>query len=170
MTRKLISPILLLSACTLPCSAEPALPTLFSDHMVLQEGREIQVWGKGSVGERITVTLAANSSSTTTDAHGSWRVHLPALPAGGPFTLTVRGQKEVRFQDVMIGEVWIASGQSNMAFSLDGAEGAADEVPKANYPQIRLFNVPKRIAVLPQENTLPAHWEICTPDSAKAFS
>ena len=70
----------------------------------------------------------------------------------------------------MIGEVWIASGQSNMTFSLDSAEGAATEVPKADYPQIRLFTVPRKIALSPQEDTLPAHWQICTPDNAKSFS
>ena len=70
----------------------------------------------------------------------------------------------------MIGEVWIASGQSNMTFSLDSAEGAASEVPKADYPQIRLFTVPRKIALSPQEDTLPVHWQICTPDNAKSFS
>jgi len=70
----------------------------------------------------------------------------------------------------MIGEVWIASGQSNMTFSLESAEGAATEVPKADYPQIRLFTVPRKIALSPQQDTLPAGWKICTPDNAKGFS
>ena len=70
----------------------------------------------------------------------------------------------------MIGEVWIASGQSNMTFSLDSAEGAATEVPKANFPQIRLFTVPRKIALSPQETTFPAAWKVCTPDNAKGFS
>ena len=92
------------------------------------------------------------------------------MTAGGPFILTVQGKKPVVIKDVMIGEVWIASGQSNMTFSLDGAENAATELPNANYPQIRLFTVPKKIALSPQQNTLPAHWEICSPDTAKRFS
>ena len=150
--------------------AAPVLPTLFSDHMVLQQGREIHVWGKADAGEKITVALAGNSASTTTDSRGGWSVRLPALSAGGPFTLNVRGQKEIVIRDVMIGEVWIASGQSNMAFGLEGAEGAVTEVPRANDPQLRLFTVPKRISVSPQDDTLPAHWEPCTPDTAKGFS
>lgn len=85
-------------------------------------------------------------------------------------SLVIHGKKEVTIKDVMIGEVWIASGQSNMAFSLDGVENAETEVPRANYPQIRLFSVPKKIALTPQDNTLPAHWEICTPETAKSFS
>ena len=155
---------------SLNCWADPSLPTLFSDHMVLQQGREIHVWGKADPAEQIIATLGEHSSRATADRHGNWSLHLPAMQAGGPFILTVHGKKEVVIKDVLIGEVWIASGQSNMTFSLDGSEGAATEVPKAYYPQIRLFTVPKKIAVTPQANTLPAHWEICTPDTAKNFS
>jgi len=152
------------------CWADPELPTLFSEHMVLQQSRKIPIWGKADPGEQVTVTLAGRTSSAAADEHGRWSVRLAELPAGGPFTLTVRGKKEIVIKDVMIGEVWIASGQSNMAFSLSGAEGGAEEVAKANYPQIRLFTVPKKIALSPQENTLAAHWQICTPDTAKDFS
>jgi len=159
---------LLISAA--PCFADPVLPTLFSDHMVLQQGREIAIWGTADHGEAVTVTLAGRTSSSTADAHGNWSLHLAALSAGGPFTLSVRGKKEIQIKDVMIGEVWLASGQSNMAFSLSGAENAATEVPNASNPQIRLFTVPKKIALSLQANTLPAHWELCTPDTAKSFS
>jgi sialate O-acetylesterase len=152
------------------CWADPVLPTLLSDHMVLQQGREIHIWGKGDAGETVTVSVAGHATTTTTDGRHQWSVRLPALVAGGPFTLTVQGNKKIEIKDVMIGEVWIASGQSNMTFSLDGAEGAATEVPKANYPQIRLFTVPRKIALSPQEDTLPARWKICTPDNAKDFS
>ena len=152
------------------CFADPVLPNLFSDHMVLQQGREIHVWGQGDSGEVVNVTLAGQSSRATADVHGGWSVHLPPLHSGGPYTLVVRGKKEITIKDVMVGEVWIASGQSNMTFSLDGVENAATEVAKANYPQIRLFTVPKKIALTSQENTLAAHWEICTPETAKSFS
>jgi sialate O-acetylesterase len=138
--------------------------------MVLQQGREIHLWGKADAAEKITVTLAGHTATTTTDIHNHWSVQLPALSAGGPFTLAVQGKKKIEIRDVMIGEVWIASGQSNMTFALDSAEGAATEVPKADYPQIRLFTVPRKIALSPQEDTLPAHWQICTPDNAKSFS
>lgn len=156
--------------CGLFCWADPVLPTLISDHMVLQQGREIHLWGNADAEEAITVSLAGHTATATTDAAHRWSVRLPALSAGGPFTLTIQGNKKIEIKDVMIGEVWIASGQSNMTFSLDGAEGAATEVPKANYPQIRLFTVPRKIALSPQENTLPAAWKICTPDNAKGFS
>lgn len=150
--------------------ADPVLPSFISDHMVLQQGREIHVWGKADAAEKIVVRLAGHAASTTTDARNHWSVQLPPLSAGGPFTLIVQGNKTIEIKDVMIGEVWIASGQSNMTFSLDSAEGAASEVPKADYPQIRLFTVPRKIALSPQEDTLPVHWQICTPDNAKSFS
>ena len=150
--------------------ADPLLPTLFSDHMVFEQWREIHVWGKADPGESITASLGAERASATTDARGNWSIDLPPRRAGGPFTLSIRGKREIRFKDVMIGEVWIASGQSNMAFQLSGAQGAAAEIPNANHPEIRFFTVPKKIALSPQENTLPAHWEICTSETAKNFS
>jgi len=156
--------------CAHTCLADPSLPTLFTDHMVLQQGREIRVWGNAYPAEWISISLGGKSTSVFADRDGAWSARLPAFTAGGPFTLIVRGKKEIVVRDVMIGEVWIASGQSNMTFSLDGAENAATEVPKADYSQIRLFTVPRRIALDPQKNTRPAHWEICTPDTAKSFS
>ena len=162
------------AAAVLPSSmclwADPVLPTLFSDHMVLQQNREIHVWGNADPAETITVTLGANSGHTVANSHGDWSLRLPSMKAGGPFTLVIHGKRDVVTKDVMVGEVWIASGQSNMTFPLDGVANAATELPKANNSQIRLFNVPKKIALTPQDNTLPAHWEICTPDTAKSFS
>jgi sialate O-acetylesterase len=134
----------------LSCWADPILPHLLTDHMVLQQDREIHIWGKADPGEKITVTLAHNTTSSDTDADGRWSVHLAAMRAGGPFTLAVVGKKTILLRDVMIGEVWIASGQSNMAFALRDSLGATEEIPKADYPQMRLFTVPKKIALDPQ--------------------
>jgi len=120
-------------------------------------------------GEDIKVTLAGNASSVKTDSQGHWGVHLPAMSAGGPFTLTIQGKKNIRLKDVMIGEVWVASGQSNMNFELSGSVGGA-AVMNADYPQIRLFTVPQKISLQPQQNTLPAAWQVCSPETAKHFS
>jgi sialate O-acetylesterase len=138
--------------------------------MVLQQGREIHVWGKADHGEAITAKIAGHTANTVANLHGEWSLRLPSMKAGGPFTLVIHGRKDFVIKDLMIGEVWIASGQSNMSFSLDGVENAAAELANASNPQIRLFNVPKKIALTPQESTLQAHWEICTPDTAKNFS
>ena len=150
--------------------AVPVLPHVISDHMVLQRNREIHIWGLADPGENITVTLARNTRSVKTDSEGHWSVHLPTMSAGGPFTLTIQGKKTIVLKDVMIGEVWIASGQSNMAFGLSASVGGVAEVTNADYPQIRLFTVPQKIALQPEQNTRPATWQICSPDSAKDFS
>ena len=138
--------------------------------MVLQRDFEIPVWGWAEPGERISVSLAERRRDTVTGADGRWKVVLPALPAGGPFVLMVRGQETVVVKDVMLGEVWVASGQSNMTYALSGAADAAEEIPQAIYPDIRLFTVPKRIALTPQADTLPAAWQVCSPETAKDFS
>lgn len=164
----LLVSVLLLHPMT--ARAEPRLPYLFTDHMVLQQGMNISVWGWADSEEHIAVILGANTRETVASADGRWSVSLPAMHAGGPFTLTVRGKKTLLVKDVLLGEVWIASGQSNMTYALSGAAGAAEEIPAARYPQMRFFTVPKKIALTPQENTLPAAWEICTPDTAKIFS
>ncbi len=138
--------------------------------MVLQQGRAIRIWGKADPAEKISVSLVVNTRNVDTDAGGQWVVHFAAMPAGGPFTLTVAGKKTIIIKDVMIGEVWVASGQSNVTFALSGSADAAEEVPKADYPDIRLFMVPKKDALDPQADTLPASWQPCTPDTAKDFS
>jgi sialate O-acetylesterase len=150
--------------------AVPVLPNLIGDHMVLQRDREIHIWGFADPGEDVTATLGGNASYVKTGPAGDWSVHLPPMPAGGPFTLTIQGKKTIAVKDVLIGEVWVASGQSNMTFGLSGSVGGAEELAHADYPQIRLFTVPKRIALQPQRNTLPATWQICSPESAKDFS
>jgi sialate O-acetylesterase len=159
-----------LTAASLHCWADPVLPNLFSDHVVLQQGGHTRVWGTADPAEEIAVAIADHAVTVTADARGHWVVTLPQLAPGGPFTLKVRGKKEIVVKDVMIGEVWLASGQSNMAFALSGEERAAAEVPKADDPQIRLFTVPKAIALTPQENVAGGTWQVCTPDSAKSFS
>ena len=155
---------------TLPLRAEPVLPHLFSDHMVIQRETEIHIWGWADAGEMVSVSLGIGSGQAATDLDGHWRVILPAMRAGGPFTLTVRGKKTIVVRDVMLGEVWVASGQSNMTYALSGATGGDKEIPHANYPGIRFFTVPKKIAVEPQADTGPAAWEVCSPETAKTFS
>lgn len=150
--------------------AEPRLPHLFSDHMVLQCGTELRVWGWSDPGESIEVSLADTSRRTAATRDGRWNVSLPPVPAGGPFTLEVRGNRTLRFKNVMIGEVWVASGQSNMTYALAGTANAAQDVRMANDPDLRFFTVPKKIALEAQADTLPTTWEVSTSDTAKKFS
>jgi sialate O-acetylesterase len=128
------------------------------------------VWGWADAGEKISVALGVNGRETTTAGDGRWKVALSAMPAGGPFTLVVKGEKTITLKDVMLGEVWIASGQSNMTYALSGATGSAEEIPKANDPGLRFFTVPKRISLEAQTDTLPATWEVATSETSKKFS
>lgn len=138
--------------------------------MVLQQGQKIHIWGWADPGEKVTVALNGKQVSATADTHRQWSVWLPPMAAGGPYTLTVQGKQSIVVRDVLIGEVWVASGQSNMTYALSGATGGADEVKKADYPHIRLFTVPRKIAVTPQADMTASPWQICTPESVKDFS
>ena len=162
--------VFLCATLTPQMHAEPVLPHLFSDHMVLQRDSEIRVWGWADPGEKISVSLAGNTKATSADGQGHWKLDLPALRAGGPFVLRVQGKKTVEFRDVLIGEVWVASGQSNMTYALSGATGAAEEIPKAAFEEIRFFTVPQKISLTPESDTSPAEWLVCSPESAKTFS
>jgi len=150
--------------------AEPRLPALIGDHMVLQQGAPVRIWGMADPGERIDVSLGAYAPrAAMAGPDGQWEVILDSLRPGGPFDLTVRGTRTIVVRDVMVGEVWVLSGQSNMAFPLSRASTAANAIPAANHPNIRLFTVPKRNALEPAPGALSS-WEICTPETARDFS
>jgi len=162
--------LFLLCTSGAPAFANPRLPHLFSEHMVLQREVSIPVWGSADPGEAIRVKLGGVTGETVAAPDGKWNLALPAMPAGGPFLLEVRGKRTLQIKDVMIGEVWVASGQSNMTYALSIAATAAEALPKANDPGLRFFTVPKRISLVAQPDTLPAAWEICSTDTAKNFS
>ena len=105
-------------------SADIQLPNIFSDSMVLQRDQENRVWGRADAGEKVTVTIAKQSHQTSADADGNWHVMLSPLSVGDPLTLTVKGNNEIKFGDVLVGEVWICSGQSNMAMTVNSSNAA----------------------------------------------
>jgi sialate O-acetylesterase len=150
--------------------AAPVLPHIFTDHMVIQRDAPIAVWGWADPNEQIGITIATQAANTTADSRGDWKVELAPMSAGGPFALKIAGAETIVITDVMIGEVWLASGQSNMVFPLSHATGGSDEAARADYPDIRFFTVPPKIALEPQNDTRPAAWEICSPETAKEFS
>jgi sialate O-acetylesterase len=169
-TRSLFISLLLFSFSGL-LRAAPVPHSLFSDHMVLRRDRAIPVWGTAEPGEVVTVSLSSGVRATSTaDPQGRWKAMLPALHAGGPFTMRIEGRDgAVVLRDVMIGEVWVLSGQSNMTYELERASNSGEALASANRPDIRLFTVARNSALEPQ--TQPeGKWEECTPDSAKSFS
>lgn len=137
-------------------------------HMVIQRGRPVRLWGTAAAGESIRVALAAQSASTVADAAGRWKIALPALTAGGPFELTIDGSNRLRFGDVWVGEVWLASGQSNMELPLSRSTGAHDAV-EGGCAGLRLYTVERSTAAAPQSQGKGA-WQICDPETASAFS
>ena len=149
--------------------AEVRLPKLFSDHMVLQQGLPLKVWGWAEPGEKVTVEFRKQKTTVTTPASGKWMVTLKAEAAGDPGTLTVIGKNTVTISDVLVGEVWIASGQSNMEFGMRGSfESAADIAASAN-PLIRHFNVKKAKADQPLTD-VSGTWQLAGPDTTTSFS
>jgi sialate O-acetylesterase len=155
------------------CLAHVRLPQVFGSGMVLQRDRPIPVWGWADPGEEIRVHLGKGtdvSATTRADGEGRWRVDLPAMKAGGPYRMTVSGHESVKLDDILIGEVWLCSGQSNMQWSFNSKVTDGDaEVAAADYPRIRLLTVPRRPAGSPMDD-IEASWSVCTPESVKTFS
>jgi len=156
------------------CTAEPAtnitVPALFSDHMVLQRDRDVPVWGTADPGGRVTVTLGDRQTAATAGPDGRWQATLPPMPAGGPHTLTIAGAETLTFEDVLIGEVWVASGQSNMEWSVENSNDAAAEIAAANYPRIRLFDVRHTVSSTPLDSVAADGWRVTSPQTIPSFS
>ncbi|AWG22661.1 sialate O-acetylesterase [Flavobacterium faecale] len=160
--------LLLLSFGTV--KAEVKLPSIFSNHMVLQRNQQNPIWGKASAGEKVTVVINGQKHKTSTDESGNWKVKLAPMQAGGPYVLTVQGKNKITFKDVLIGEVWVCAGQSNMQWSVVNSNHSEVELAAANYPNIRLFSVP--LVATPELQTTIADttWYACTPKSIPEFS
>jgi sialate O-acetylesterase len=152
-------------------AAKVGLPSVFTDHLVLQRGAPAPVWGWADAGEKITVTFAGQTKTATADAAGKWLVKLEALSASTePRELTVAGKdSSVKISDVLVGDVFLASGQSNMGFPLFAAQNAAEVLPEAQDAQLRFFRVKTKTAAEPQADC-SGSWELTTPTTAKNFS
>ena len=159
-------------------AGKPLLHPLFTDHMVLQRDVATTIWGWTQPGREVTVTLAGKTATGVADARGKWLARLGALPAGGPYTMTVTGPRTVTVRDVLLGDVWLCSGQSNMQMSVGGSMNAKAEIAAATHPRIRFFSVPwaglrpagpQVMHTEPQE-TVAAKWEVCSPETVGGFS
>ncbi|MEM0964607.1 MAG: sialate O-acetylesterase [Verrucomicrobiota bacterium] len=169
--KALISVALLVFICTGSVRAELWLPSIFGDRMVLQQGQVNPVWGKANPGELITVLIDGQTLEVVADDRGDWRVQLDPMSASfDSLTLTIRASEEsVRFEDVLIGEVWFCSGQSNMGWNVASSKDADLEMLTANYPYIRLFQVPRKGAAEPQID-FEAKWVACSEETVGSFS
>ena len=164
-------PLLIMACCLAsPAQAEVTVSNLFTDHMVLQHGKPVVVWGSAEKGEEVSISVAGNSVSTTADNEGHFKASLPALkPNSGPHQLVLEGKNRITISDVLVGEVWICSGQSNMAFSVAAANDPDLESLSANYPGIRIISVPQ-VGTQQLQDNFQGSWETVTPESVKNFS
>jgi sialate O-acetylesterase len=162
--------LILLAAFASPAAADVSLNNMFGDHMVLQQGIKNKVWGKADPGEQVAVTLGGQTHSTAAAADGTWHVFLdPVKEYGGPHTLTVKGKNTVTFSDVLIGEVWVCAGQSNMQWSVNQSNDPDLEKAAAKFPNIRLISVPQVGTQEPQWN-FNGKWQQCSPETVGNFS
>ena len=153
-----------------PLLADVRLPAVFTDNAVFQRDIPVPVWGWADEGEQVTVKFGEQTKTALPDAKtGKWSVKLDPLPAGGPHSLTVSGKNTITLGNVLVGEVWICSGQSNMQFRVDGVREAQKEIAAANYPKIRLISVPLRGSDKPQDD-FKGHWVECSPETVGGFS
>lgn len=149
--------------------ADVKTPAIFGSHMVLQQGQKNRVWGWADAGEAVSVTIDQQVLSATPDADRRWQVELSPLPVGGPYTMTVKGKNTLQFEDVLVGEVWICSGQSNMRWGVNRANDPDLEMRTAKDPKIRLITVPNLGTQEPQ-NDFNGAWTACTPETVGNFS
>lgn len=163
-------PILVCLTMCLSLQAELRVASFFGDHMVLQRDQALPVWGTAEPGQTISITFRNSTASARTDESGQWLAKLPPQKLGQPGSLNIQaGDERVVFNDVLVGEVWICSGQSNMQWPVNRAADAESEIAAADYPSIRLFEVPSRYSIKPKED-VEASWEICSPATVANFS
>jgi len=152
--------------------AQVTLPAVLASHMVVQRDLPVHVWGMAGPNEPVTVSFRGETESTTASELGRWSLYLKPGAAGGPFQMTVTGKdgQPVTLDDVLVGDVWVASGQSNMEFLMRQAETAAQDLPKAGIADIRLLVVKKAATLYPQDDVQTDGWAASTPETAKEFS
>src|SRR5215207_4761699 len=148
--------------------ADVKVSPLFSDHMVLQQGIDAPVWGTADAGEEVTVSVGDAKAAAKAGDDGKWMVKLKGLPATASGELTIKGKNTITIKDVAVGEVWIASGQSNMEWTARNGS-IAEETKAADRPGLRMFTVKKAIKAQPTTE-LEGSWQVCTPETVGNFS
>ena len=158
-----ILPVLLIGILPLTGTADVSLPNIFGNHMVLQRGVPLHIWGTADAGEEVSIKFGPRTFSTAADDDGSWKIGLPSLKADGgkSHKMTIKGRNTIVLEDILIGDVWIGSGQSNMEWNLNQSEGRDKFIKEANHPGVRLFHIPKKQFDTPQAD-VDAKWKPCT--------
>ncbi|QDT04591.1 hypothetical protein K227x_29830 [Rubripirellula lacrimiformis] len=167
--------VLLLSVWTSVVSADVRVPSIFGDHMVVQQEKPVRLWGWADPAEKVMASWNQDGgdqhqATGTADANGRWEIELPAMKASSqPATLTIRGNNAITFNDLLVGEVWLCSGQSNMAWTVASSNDAAKEIAAANFPLIRQIQVARKSDMVPQDD-FEGQWAVCSPSTVGAFT
>ena len=170
MYRIILSLVLVSFTSSVIAQNNLGLPSLFGDHMVLQRNQNNPVWGWANPGETVTITMHDQSHQTVADEEGNWKIILQPIPVGGPYEMEVSCEhSSFIIHDILVGEVWICSGQSNMQWPVEISNHADLEILSANHPQIRFISVPQVGTQEPQKD-FDGAWTACTPLSVKSFS
>ena len=168
--RAVLASLFVLLTCSL-VSADVRMPTILSDGMVLQRGRPIPVWGWAEPNESVTVAMGGQSQSTVADGNGTWSLELSEMPAGGPYVMTIKGKNTLELSDVLVGDVWLCAGQSNMQRGLNLTEAGRRSIAHADHPRIRLLTLDRVVADEPVEDAkLLTTWTPCDSEAARNFS
>ncbi len=166
----LILALAVLLGASAACFAEVKPATIFGSGMVLQRDTPLKVWGTADPREKVTVVFDGKVASAKADKAGRWSVTLPAAPAGGPFTMTVSGKSsKVEMDNILVGDVWLCSGQSNMEWQGKNSNDAEKEIAAATYPEIRCFTVTRILSMTPKED-VAGSWAVCSPETVGEFS
>jgi sialate O-acetylesterase len=150
--------------------ADVTLPKIFGDNMILQRNRSIPVWGWANANEKITVQFNHQTKKTKADKNGNWMIKLDNESAGGPYQLIIKAKNTVTFNNVLVGEVWICSGQSNMEFTVQSVINADKEIVDADYPAIRHFDIPNTISSTPEKDIAGGEWKVCSSATVGDFT
>ena len=150
--------------------ADVRLPAIIGDNMVLQQGGPVSVWGWAEPDEEIMVNVSWHGMSwaVTAGENGKWAFKMNPPKAGGPYEITLRGKNEIKIKNIMVGEIWVCSGQSNMQWAVKQAVNGEQEVAEANYPNIRLFTVERTVADEPRSDC-KGSWTLCSPRRCRVF-
>jgi sialate O-acetylesterase len=162
--------IVALSCFSLSLHAQIIMPEIFADNMVLQRNTLIPVWGQSAPGEKIEVRFNKQIKSTRADRNGKWMVKLDSENAGGPHELVVKGKNTIQIKNVLIGEVWLCSGQSNMEWTVGQSYNAKKEIASTDYPSIRQIKIPHSISTLPQTEFKTNGWKVCDSTTVGDFT
>ena len=155
---------------SMPAFSNVKLPGVLTSNMVLQRNKEIKVWGWADKKEKVSVSFNNKTLTSRADASGKWMVIFPAMKEGGPYTMLVKGKNTISLDNILIGDVWVCSGQSNMEWVVKNTNNSAYEIANADYPQIRLLTIPKNLQYYPVNDIEGLKWNVCSPQTISSFS